>query len=210
VREKTRELSHQTLHDPLTGLANRVLVLDRAEQMIARATRKPGAAIGALFIDIDGFKQFNDTLGHASGDQLLRVVAERLQGAAREQDTVGRLAGDEFVVLVESSAGDATAELLAKRLTEVLREPVELDDGRGVLSVTASIGVAVGRYATPDALLRDADLALYSAKAAGKDGHSLFEAGMYAGLEGPAELNSELANALRQAPGASFDAADRN
>jgi diguanylate cyclase (GGDEF)-like protein len=210
VREKTRELSHQALHDPLTGLANRVLVLDRAEQMIARAARNRGAAIGALFIDIDGFKQFNDSLGHASGDQLLRVVGERLQGAAREQDTVGRLAGDEFVVLVESAAGDATPELLAQRLTEVLREPVELDDGRPPVSVTASIGVAVGRYATPDAVLRDADLALYSAKAAGKDRHSLFEAGMYAGLEGRAELDPELANALRHAPSASYDAADRN
>jgi diguanylate cyclase (GGDEF)-like protein len=210
VREKTRELSHQALHDPLTGLANRVLVLDRAEQMIARAARKPDAAIGALFIDIDGFKQFNDSLGHASGDQLLRVFGERLQGAAREQDTVGRLAGDEFVVLLESSAGDATPERLAERLTRVLRQPVELDDRGRILSVTASIGVAVGRYATPDALLRDADLALYSAKAAGKDRHSLFEAGMYKGLEGPAELDSEIASALRHSASASYDAADRN
>jgi diguanylate cyclase (GGDEF)-like protein len=197
VREKTRELSHQALHDPLTGLPNRALVLDRAEQMIARAARKPGAAIGALFIDIDGFKQFNDSLGHASGDQLLRVFGERLQRAAREQDTVGRLAGDEFVVLVESAADDATPKRLAERLTEVLREPVELDDGHKILSVTASIGVAAGHYATPDALLHDADLALYSAKAAGKDGHALFEASMSAGVNGRLELERDLATALR-------------
>jgi diguanylate cyclase (GGDEF)-like protein len=178
VREKTRELSRQALHDPLTGLPNRALVLDRAEQMIARTARKPAAATGALFIDIDGFKQFNDSLGHASGDQLLRIFGERLQHAAREQDTVGRLAGDEFVVLVESAADDATPERLAERLIEAVREPIELDDGRKIPSVTASIGVAVGRYVTPDALLHAADLALYSAKAAGKNGHAVFEASM--------------------------------
>ncbi len=104
VREKTRELSHQALHDTLTGLPNRALVLDRAEQMLARVARQPGMVAGALYIDIDGFKHVNDNLGHAAGDQLLRVVGERLQGAAREQDTVGRLGGDEFVVLVESTA----------------------------------------------------------------------------------------------------------
>jgi diguanylate cyclase (GGDEF)-like protein len=209
VREKTRELSHQALHDPLTGLPNRALVLDRAEQMIARAARTPGAAIGALFIDIDGFKQFNDGLGHASGDQLLRVFGERLQRAAREQDTVGRLAGDEFVVLVECSADDPTPKRLAERLTEVLREPVELDDGRRIPVVTASIGVTVGRYATPDALLRDADLALYSAKAAGKDRHALFEAGTYASIDGPVKLDADLASALRDAATASYTA-DQN
>jgi diguanylate cyclase (GGDEF)-like protein len=209
VREKTRELSHQALHDPLTGLPNRALVLDRAERMIARAARTPGAAIGALFIDIDGFKQFNDSLGHASGDQLLRVFGERLERAARQQDTVGRLAGDEFVVLVECSADDPTPERVAERLTEVLREPVELDDGRRIPAMTASIGVTVGQYATPDALLRDADLALYSAKAAGKDRYALFEAGMYEGIHGPARLDADLASALRDAATASF-AADRN
>jgi diguanylate cyclase (GGDEF)-like protein len=182
VREKTRELSHQALHDSLTGLPNRTLVLDRAEQMIARTARHPEMAAGALFIDIDSFKEFNDNLGHASGDRLLRVVAERLQRAAREQDTVGRLGGDEFVVLLESAADDLTPNLLADRLTAVLREPVELDDTRKLFSVSASIGVASGHYATPDALLRDADLALYAAKAAGKDRYALFDPSMDAGV----------------------------
>ena len=100
VMEKTRELSHQALHDSLTGLPNRALVLDRAEQLLARASRSPGTYAGALFIDIDGFKHVNDNLGHAAGDQLLKVVGERLQSAVRDDDTVGRLGGDEFVVLV--------------------------------------------------------------------------------------------------------------
>ena len=124
-------------HDALTGLPNRALVLDRAEQLLARAARQPGMVAGALFIDIDDFKHVNDNVGHAAGDQLLRTMAERLQGAVREQDTVGRLSGDEFVVLGELTVDEVTLDLLADRLTEVLREPVELDHGRKMISVTA-------------------------------------------------------------------------
>jgi diguanylate cyclase (GGDEF)-like protein len=198
VRQKTRELSHQALHDTLTGLPNRALVLDRADQMLARTARQPGVLAGALFIDIDGFKHVNDNLGHAAGDQLLKTVGERLQSVVRDEDTVGRLGGDEFVVLVDSSTAEATIDLLADRLTEVLREPVELDDGRKIFSVTVSIGVAVGQYATPDTLLRDADLALYAAKAAGKDRYALFDSSMNAGTEGRVELEADLGVALQQ------------
>jgi len=196
VREKTRELSHLALHDPLTGLPNRALVLDRAEQMLARAARNPGTVAGALYIDIDGFKHVNDNLGHAAGDRLLTVAGERLQSAVREQDTVGRLGGDEFVVLVESTPEEVSPDVLADRLTESLREPVELGDAGKLFSVTASIGVAVGSYATPDDLLRDADLALYAAKAAGKDRYALFDAGLYADAEGRLALQSDLGAAV--------------
>src|SRR5208282_2269659 len=130
VLEKTRELSHQALHDSLTGLPNRALVLDRAQQLLARTARRPGTYAGALFIDIDGFKHVNDNLGHAAGDQLLKVVAERLQSAVRDDDTVGRLGGDEFVVLACCGEGEETLNTLADRLTELLREPVKLKDGR--------------------------------------------------------------------------------
>jgi diguanylate cyclase (GGDEF)-like protein len=197
LSEKTRELSHQALHDALTGLPNRALVLDRAEQMLARTARNPGMMAGALFIDVDDFKHVNDNLGHAAGDQLLKAVGERLQNTVREQDTVGRLGGDEFVVLIESRADEATLGLLVDRLTDALREPVELDGGGEIFSVTVSIGVALGQYRTPDALLRDADLALYSAKAAGKDRYALFEASMYAGVEGRTELVSDLGAAVQ-------------
>jgi diguanylate cyclase (GGDEF)-like protein len=196
VRAKTRELSHQALHDSLTGLPNRALVLDRAEQMIARASRQPDALAGALFVDVDGFKHVNDSLGHAAGDRLLKVAGERLQATVRDQDTVGRLGGDEFVVLVES-ANDVTAlDVLADRLTEALRAPVKLGGDGKTFSVTASIGVAVGRYESPDELLRDADLALYAAKAAGRDRYALFDAAMYGGVEGRLELASDLDLAL--------------
>ena len=186
VREKTRELSEKNhelfelaLHDPLTGLPNRSLVLDRAERMLARSAREPDVVAGALYVDVDGFKHVNDSLGHAAGDLLLTVVGERLQSAVRDQDTVGRLGGDEFIVLVESSTDDVALESLATRMIELLREPVELGGASASMSVTVSIGVAVGRYETADQLLRDADLALYAAKAAGKNRYTLFDARLH-------------------------------
>jgi diguanylate cyclase (GGDEF)-like protein len=198
VAEKTRELSHQALHDTLTGLPNRALVLDRAEQMLARTARSPGMVAGALFVDVDGFKHVNDNLGHAAGDVLLRTVGERLHASVRDQDTVGRLGGDEFVVLVESGASEAIADILADRLVESLRAPVDLGDGTAEVAVTVSIGVAVGQYSTPDGLLRDADLALYAAKAAGRDRYSLFDASMHADAEGRVELEVDLSEALQK------------
>jgi diguanylate cyclase (GGDEF)-like protein len=196
LSDKNRELSHLALHDPLTGLPNRALVLDRAEQMLRRAAREPGALIGALFIDIDDFKRINDNIGHAAGDQFLKVVAERLRRTVRAQDTVGRLSGDEFVVLSEPPPGETTLDKLADRLTQVLRQPVQLDDDRHVSTATASIGVALGAYATPDALLRDADLALYAAKAEGKNRYTLFDPSMGASVEGRRELESEMGTAV--------------
>ncbi len=196
VREKTAELSHLALHDGLTGLPNRALVLDRAAQMLARTARQPGMTAGALFVDVDGFKHVNDNLGHAAGDVLLKVVSERLLKTVRDQDTVGRLGGDEFVVLVEAAADEAAADALADRVIEAVREPVELEAGGAAVTVTASIGVAVGQYATPDALLRDADLALYAAKAAGRDRYSLFDASMQDDAQGRRALEVDLAAAL--------------
>ncbi len=195
LSQKNRELSHQALHDMLTGLPNRALVLDRAEQLLARAARQPEMLSGALFIDIDDFKAINDSLGHAAGDLLLSTVARRLRGAVREQDTVGRLGGDEFVVLSELRPGEPTLELLADRLSEILREPVPLGEDSRTVSVTASIGVAVGRYASPDGLLRDADLALYTAKAAGKDRHVLYDARMHE-AHGRPGLEADLSAAI--------------
>jgi diguanylate cyclase (GGDEF)-like protein len=181
VDEKTRELSakneelsHLALHDPLTGLPNRALALDRATQLLANVARQPDVRAAALFIDLDGFKEVNDQLGHAAGDDVLRAVARRLQGAIREQDTVARLGGDEFVVFVESPIDVAATRLLATRLCTALRKPIELEDGQVVETITASIGIAEGRYVTPDALLRDADIALYTAKGGGKDRFAVF------------------------------------
>jgi len=197
VQEKTLEITHQALHDSLTGLPNRELVLDRAERILARSRREPRIVVAALFVDIDRFKYVNDSFGHAAGDRVLTVTAERLQGAMREQDTVGRLGGDEFVVLLESYADEAPPEAVAERLIQVLREPVELADGRAV-SACASIGIAIGSRPTAEQLLQDADLALYAAKAAGKDRAVLFEANMKRAASARLKLELDLSRALEQ------------
>jgi diguanylate cyclase (GGDEF)-like protein len=198
VHEKTGELRHQSLHDALTGLPNRVLALDRAEQMLARARRQQ-IPVAALYLDIDGFKHVNDTFGHAAGDKLLQAVATRLQGVVREGDTAARLSGDEFVVLVEGSALDAGPELVAERLLEVLRRPYELD-GQNVrqLSLTASIGIALGERTSAAELLSDADIALYEAKAAGKNRYMLFQSSMQTAARDRLTLEMDLADALEQ------------
>ena len=123
LEEKTVQLRHQALHDSLTGLPNRTLALDRAEQMLARA-RRAQMPIAALYIDIDGFKHINDRFGHAAGDEFLRIVAGRLERVIRESDTAARLAGDEFVVLLDSASLDVGPQLVAERVLDVLREPV--------------------------------------------------------------------------------------
>jgi diguanylate cyclase len=190
------ELSYQSLHDALTGLPNRILVFDRAEQMLARARRHRLPA-AALYLDVDGFKQVNDTFGHAAGDELLKAVCARLSAAIREIDTAGRLGGDEFVVLVDQSAGHANPELVAERLLDVLRHPIQLTeaDGRSV-SVTASIGIAYGRQASAEQLLRDADLALYEAKDAGKNRITVFDSRMQKAAQDALDLRGDLQKAL--------------
>ena len=198
VKEKTGELRHQSLHDALTGLPNRVLALDRAEQMLARA-RRLQIPVAALYVDIDGFKHVNDTFGHAAGDELLRTVATRLADVVREGDTAARLSGDEFVVLVEGSTLDAGPELVAERLLEVLRQPYEINgETARQLSLTASIGIALGERASADELLRDADVALYEAKAAGKDYYMLFQSSMQTAARDRLTLEMDLAEALEQ------------
>jgi diguanylate cyclase len=198
LSQKNRELSHQALHDTLTGLPNRALVLDRTGQLIKRAARVPGTIVGALFIDVDGFKHVNDNLGHAAGDRLLATVGQRLLATVREQDTVGRLGGDEFVVLGEFSSEEVTVDRLADRITDVLREPIDLPEEERTISITASVGVAVGRYSTPDALLRDADLALYAAKAAGKDRYALFDASAKTSVQDRVQLQADLSAAAQE------------
>ncbi|HEY4332195.1 MAG TPA: diguanylate cyclase, partial [Ilumatobacteraceae bacterium] len=190
------QIRHQALYDGLTGLPNRTLILDRVEQMLARSRRQRNPP-AALFLDIDGFKDVNDTLGHDAGDQLLRAVATRLSGALRESDTIGRLGGDEFVILVEGVSLDAGPELVAERLLAVLSEPFVLDVGERVeLTITASIGIAVGDRPSHLELLRDADVALYAAKASGKARFVVFQPEMQTAVRDRTELESDLRQAL--------------
>ena len=189
-------LAHQTLHDALTGLANRVLVIDRAEQALARAART-GDPLSVLYIDLDGFKQVNDNLGHGAGDELLRIVADRLTGMVRAGDTVGRLAGDEFIVLLDGYGLDAGPGMVAQRICELLATPAELTSaGSRILSVSASVGVAQSCTGTVDELLRNADFALYEAKRAGRNRWSVFDAEMRAAARERLELEMDLHDAL--------------
>ena len=195
---KIRKLPNSDLYDALTGLPNRALTLDRAERMVARTGRQSGMLAGALLIDIDWFKQVNEKLGHAAGDQLLKIFAQRLVGVVRAEDTVGRFGGDKFVVLVESAARGVRLDSLAGRMIEALHKPIELDEFGPRFFSTASIGVAFGRYAGPDDLLRDAQLALIAAKSAGKDRYTLFNANMRTIIESRAVLEDELNTALQE------------
>ena len=196
VAEKTGQLRHQALHDALTGLPNRVLAIDRADQMLARA-RRADQPIAVLYIDVDGFKHINDTFGHAVGDTFLKAVAARLETIVRAGDTAARLAGDEFIVLLEASTLDAGPELVAERVLDVLREPYDLTDEIGrELSVTASIGVAFGQHETAEELLADADVALYAAKEAGRNQHVTYESGMQTAAQDRIMLEMDLADAI--------------
>jgi diguanylate cyclase (GGDEF)-like protein len=185
--------TREDLYDALTGLPNRVLMLDRAERILARAGRHSEVIAGALSIEIDWVKDVNDRLGRPAGDQLLKIVAQRLERVIRTGDTVGRLGGDEFVILVESAARGVRLDSLARRVIEALHEPVELDGFGPSFVLTASIGVAFGRYTIAEDLLRDAHLA---AKAAGKDRYTLFNANMRSVIEGRGVLEVELNRAL--------------
>lgn len=174
------ELRRQALHDPLTGLPNRAVVLDRAEQLITNA-EQPGMGFSVLFIDLDGFKQINDVLGHQAGDELLRLAGERLFGAVRATDTIGRVGGDEFLVILEGRATRKRAEDVAKRITTVISEPFLLaGHSAEPVSISASIGIVVDGGKSAEEILNDADIALYQAKAAGKGSHVIFSPEMRA------------------------------
>ena len=181
---------HLALHDALTELPNRALILDRIEQMLARS-RREHTPVAVLFLDLDNFKDVNDTLGHAAGDQLLAAVAARLTSAIRQEDTVGRLGGDEFVVLAEGASLAAGAEMVAERILDVLATPFEIAGSDTPLTVTASIGIAEGMRATPDELLRDADIALYQAKAAGKRCAVVFAPAMQEAVDDDRNLEAD-------------------
>ncbi|MGA2529032.1 MAG: EAL domain-containing protein [Acidimicrobiales bacterium] len=192
-RDLEEQLRHQALHDPLTGLPNRALVLDRAEQMLATA-RRSHSSVSLLFIDLDNFKEVNDGFGHATGDELLAAVAGRLRKVTRDADTVGRLGGDEFVVLVENGAFSDASELLAERVQNVLHPPFRLDEREYLVS--ASIGVATACDGSAENLLQEADLAMYKAKSSGKNCCVSFRPRMRHAAHARLQLEMDLAAAI--------------
>ncbi len=189
-------LAHRALHDPLTGLPNRQLILDRTEQMLARS-RRSGQPVAAFFIDLDHFKDANDSLGHEAGDRLLQAVGERFVAMLRADDSVGRLGGDEFVVLAEGISLDLGPEPIAERIRETLRAPFVIPGYEDLpITVSASIGIATGQRASAQELLRDADVALYLAKGRGRNISVLFESAMQAAAVDRLALRSDLEGAV--------------
>ena len=197
VGEKTEELRHQALHDALTGLPNRALIMDRIERLLARNHRN-GTRGAALYVDLDEFKNVNDTLGHEAGDRLLKGVAARLTATLRDADTIGRMGGDEFIILIDGGVLNVAPEMVAERLLEVMRQPFELAESPLPISMSTSIGIAIGDRATPGELLRDADVALYQAKAAGANCYKIFEPAMETSIERRYKLEFDLRSALEQ------------
>lgn len=190
--ERERRLRHQALHDDLTGLPNRSLFHDRLRDALAAA-----AEVAVLVIDLDDFKAVNDGLGHAVGDELLQVVAERLRGSVRAPDVPARLGGDEFAVLLADASDPAAALGVARRLLRAIEEPVVIS-GRDV-ALHASIGLAFDvdvADADPETMLRSADLAMYGAKNRGKSRVAIFDRSMHEGAFERLELKADLARAL--------------
>ncbi|GIF74543.1 EAL domain-containing protein [Asanoa siamensis] len=190
-RRLERELTHRANHDALTGLANRALFAERMQKAI-EARR---GVVGVLFIDLDDFKVVNDTLGHASGDQVLKAVAGRISAALRPHDTAARLGGDEFAVLIDDAGDTGDVEDAADRITRTLREPYSV--GGDLVSCSASIGIGT----TADAqdgpeLLRQADLALYVAKGAGKAQWRRYQPELHTTIVERLEMRAELDHAI--------------
>jgi diguanylate cyclase (GGDEF)-like protein/PAS domain S-box-containing protein len=189
-----RQLRHQAFHDDLSGLANRALFNDRAEHALVRA-RRMGTEIAVMLIDLDSFKDVNDSLGHQAGDALLRTTADQILGVVRASDTVARLGGDEFAVLMEDLKGPGDVLAAAERMRARLRDATTLDNAK--FAITASVGIAMSNpTSSVTDLLRDADIAMYSVKNNGKDADRLFEPWMRDQARERFQLQSELVGAL--------------
>jgi diguanylate cyclase (GGDEF)-like protein/PAS domain S-box-containing protein len=196
-RALEEQLARQAFEDSLTGLANRALLLDRLGHALARDGRSVDS-VAVLMIDLDGFKSINDGLGHDAGDHALKEIAARIARSARPGDTVARLGGDEFVVLLESLNAPTLVDDVANRILDIVRQPFMLR-GRNV-RISASLGIAVseGASSTPSSLLRDADIAMYAAKAAGRDRCQRFEAAMNSRADQRFRLINDLNHALER------------
>jgi diguanylate cyclase (GGDEF)-like protein len=187
-----KELEHRALHDPLTGLANRVLFHDR----LTTALRRRQGSVAVMFLDLDDFKTVNDAYGHAAGDTVLRAVADALQGAIRDEDTVARLGGDEFAVLLADSPDRYEATTVAGRLLAAVELPVQLAGHQYPVGVSIGISLGAGGAASAESLMRDADIAMYVAKGQGKGTFTVFEPTEHHAVVRGIELRTDLDHAI--------------
>jgi diguanylate cyclase (GGDEF)-like protein/PAS domain S-box-containing protein len=189
-------LVHDAFHDALTGLPNRALFMDRLERAMEQQRRHPDALFAVLFLDLDRFKVVNDSLGHVLGDELLVAVADRLTRMLRSSDTVARLGGDEFAMLIDGIDHEADAVRAAQRLQDALLLPFRIGPHEIFTSVSIGIALSTTGYHRPQDVLRDADIAMYRAKAAGKARHELFDVAMHERAVKLLELETDLRRAI--------------
>ena len=192
-----QQLEHEALHDPLTGLPNRSLFGDRLDHALARS-RRPGSNLAVYFCDIDNFKRINDSLGHEAGDELLVALPARLAEALRQADTVARFGGDEFVILCEDLGSEAGALRIAERITEVFRQPFTIEGNEHHVSISVGLVFVEGGMASTSEVLRDADVAMYRAKARGRGKFELFDARMRSRVLKRLEIEADLRRAIRE------------
>ncbi len=197
-RVAEEHLRRQALFDALTGLPNRALLLDLLRRALARSRRHPEETCGLLFIDVDRFKYVNDSLGHAAGDQLLCELARRIERCVRPEDTVARLAGDEFVVLLESLRAPSDATRVAERIQGEVGQPIRLGEAETFASVSIGIAIGSGGDQGPEDLIRAADTAMYRAKALGRSGHQVFDSRMHEEATTLLNLEHNLRHALER------------
>ncbi|MDJ0680221.1 MAG: EAL domain-containing protein [Xenococcaceae cyanobacterium MO_167.B52] len=192
------QLVHDALHDSLTGLPNRTLLMERLEVALKRAYRNPGYQFSVLFLDLDRFKRVNDSLGHHIGDQFLIKIAHLLQEHLREVDIIARLGGDEFVILLDGITGINETTSIAERIQNLISQPFQL--GEQTIVSSASIGIVLGtsNYASSEDILRDADVAMYRAKESGRAKYEIFDRHMHLEVLQLLQLESELREAILQ------------
>ena len=193
-RRSEARIAHLALHDALTGLPNRALLNERLEHALARAKR--GEIVATLIMDLDQFKHVNDTLGHPVGDRLLQMVGDRLRALVRETDTIARMGGDEFAVVQVALTKAADATSLAERILTVVSEPYEIEGHHVVIGTSVGISIGPADGSNPDQLIRNADLALYRAKADGRGTFRFFEASMDEQMQARRTLEHDLRKAL--------------
>jgi diguanylate cyclase (GGDEF)-like protein len=200
LEEREAAAQHLALHDQLTSLANRALLEDRLGQALTRY-RRTGEQVALLMLDLDRFKQVNDTLGHNAGDRLVQEVGERLRSLVRETDTVARIGGDEFAIVQVSPKGEADIRRLCERIIDIIREPFIIGDREARVGVSIGAVFATSEVSEASELLRKADITMYRAKAAGRDCFRIFTEAMDADVQRRDQIESSLRAELRDGSG---------
>ncbi|TMF41179.1 MAG: EAL domain-containing protein [Chloroflexi bacterium] len=192
------EVRHQAFHDHLTGLPNRALLGDRMEHALARGRAPKLPLVGLVFVDVDDFKVINDSHGHEVGDRALIAISQRLQQLVRSGDTVARFSGDEFAILIEDLESPEDAHLAARRVVRAFQKPLTVAGREITMSVSVGVDVGNALSTTPEDLVRNADFAMYIAKASGKSQHEVYQASARAAADDGAKMRSDLRGAVRR------------